>query len=117
MVFNGNQRKGLEKGAERSFYITGTKGTIRCRFDNTEDVELVLSVDGQEYRPALEGWWHRNGFAGTMGELLCAIEEQRIPWNNAADNLESLKLCYSACASADRNMAIEPNVTVLSRLA
>lgn len=113
MIFNGNQRNGLEKGAERSFYITGTKGTIRCRFDNTEDAELVLSAGGEEYRPALEGWWHRNGFAGTMGELLCAIEEQRIPWNNAADNLESLRLCFSACASADRNLAIEPNVSVL----
>lgn len=113
MVFNGNQKAGLKKGEERSFFITGTKGTIRCQFDNKEGAELVLSVGGEEYRPTLNGSWHRNGFAGTMGELLCAIEEKRIPWNNAADNLQSLKLCFSACASADRNKAIEPNVTAL----
>ena len=44
-----------------------------------------------------------------MGELLCAIEENRRPWNNAKDNLESLQLCFAACASADKGGAVDPH--------
>jgi hypothetical protein len=36
-----------------------------------------------------------------MGELLCAIEENRTPLNNARDNLRTLALCFAAVASAE----------------
>jgi len=36
-----------------------------------------------------------------MGELLCSIEEKRVPQNNARDNLESLALCFASIVSAD----------------
>jgi hypothetical protein len=35
-----------------------------------------------------------------MGELLCAIEEDREPENSARGNLQSLALCFAAIASA-----------------
>jgi hypothetical protein len=48
----------------------------------------------------LEGAWFTDGFHGTMGELLCAVEEQREPLNSARENLKSLALCFAAIASA-----------------
>ena len=36
-----------------------------------------------------------------MGELLCAIEEEREPGHGARDNLRSLELCFAALKSAD----------------
>lgn len=38
--------------------------------------------------------------AGTMGELLCAIEEDREPDNSASNNLHSLALCFAAMESS-----------------
>jgi hypothetical protein len=39
--------------------------------------------------------------AGTLGELLCAIDEEREPFNSARHNLLSLELTLAACRSAD----------------
>jgi predicted dehydrogenase len=47
------------------------------------------------------GKWFNDGFRGAMGELLCAIEENREPSNSARDNLRSLALCFAAVKSAD----------------
>lgn len=49
----------------------------------------------------LPGAWFPDGFAGAMGELLCAIAEDREPYNAAAHNLLSLHLTLEACRSAD----------------
>jgi hypothetical protein len=45
-----------------------------------------------------------------MSELLCAIEEDRAPLNNARDNLQSLALCFAAIASANANAPQTPGV-------
>jgi len=42
-----------------------------------------------------------------MGELLCAIEENREPENSGIDNLQSLELCYAAVAAAEEG---EPKI-------
>ena len=41
-----------------------------------------------------------------MGELLCAIEENREPDNSAANNLRSLEVCMAALRSADEGCVI-----------
>lgn len=53
----------------------------------------------------LERQWFHDGFAGAMGELLCAIEEGRAPENSARANLRSLQLCFAAIASARQGVA------------
>jgi hypothetical protein len=51
-----------------------------------------------------------------MGELLCAIEEQREPTHSARNNLDSLALCFAALASADRGGPVRPgSVTAISK--
>src|SRR4029079_17535866 len=54
------------------------------------------------------GSWFPDGFHGTMGELLSAIEEKREPTNSARNNLDSLALCFAAVASADRGEPVVP---------
>ena len=43
-----------------------------------------------------------------MGELLCAIEEDREPSNSARNHLKSLELCFAALKSADTGKIIKP---------
>jgi glucose-fructose oxidoreductase len=50
-------------------------------------------------RPLLTGSWFNDGFAGAMGELLCAIEDGCEPLNSARGNLLSLQLCQAAVRS------------------
>jgi len=51
----------------------------------------------------LDGHWFPDGFAGAMGELLCAIAEDREPANSARDNLLTLELTLATCRSADED--------------
>jgi hypothetical protein len=38
----------------------------------------------------LQGCWFDSGFQGAMGELLCAIEDDRPPYHSAKNNLKTL---------------------------
>ena len=57
---------------------------------------------------ALDGQWFVDGFAGAMGELMCAVAEGRQPSNSAAHNTASLRLLMAARASADDGGAVVP---------
>ena len=83
------------------FWIHGTKGTIRGSVLRHDCVEL--EKDGVFCRYQLEGEWFPDGFAGTMGELLLAITEDREPYNSARHNLLSLEMTLAAVSSADRD--------------
>ena len=41
--------------------------------------QVTFSTAEGRSRPSLEGEWFPDGFHGTMGELLCAVEEKREP--------------------------------------
>ncbi|WP_162006707.1 Gfo/Idh/MocA family protein [Roseimaritima sediminicola] len=60
------------------------------------------------YRPELNGQWFSDGFAGTMLELLSAIEQGRTAAIDARDNLESLALCFAAIHSAETGQPQRP---------
>ncbi len=87
--------------------IVGTEGTIACEGPNINEQQVTLWTAEGYARPALDGSWFTTGFHGTMAELLCAIEEEREPFNGARENLNSLALCFAAAASADTG---EPEV-------
>ena len=67
---------------------------------------VELHTEAGVARPELRGTWFNDGFAGTMGELLCAIEEGREPLNSARGNLFSLKLCLAAVRSSRTREAV-----------
>ncbi len=105
MAFNAHTLLGEEDVTT----IVGTKGTLRSRgpgLNNQPEMEVYLQ-EGQVKVP-LEGSWFENGFQGTMGELLCAIEENREPLNSAENNLKSLELCFAALESANQYQPMVP---------
>jgi predicted dehydrogenase len=105
LVFDGNARF----GAEDRTTIVGTLGTARSAGPSLSDQTVTCYTADGWFSPALEGTWFVEGFQGTMGELLSAIEENRQPSNNARDNLRSLSLCFAAVRSADSRRPVAPN--------
>lgn len=95
-------------GPEESLEITGTRGTLRARGRVLECEQIELWTAAGVCRPRLEGRWFNDGFRGAMGELLCAIEEDREPANSGADNLCSLALCLAAQRAADTGVPQTP---------
>lgn len=95
-------------GKEDRTYVAGDKGTIISTGRNLGQQVVTLHTRKGFGSPALEGSWFQNGFHGTMAELLLSIEENREPLNSARKNLQSLALCFAACASADRARAVVP---------
>jgi predicted dehydrogenase len=83
------------------FWIHGTEGTVRGSLLGGDHVSLER--DGTTTGFALEGAWFVDGFAGAMGELLCAIDEDREPSNSATDNLATLRLVDAARSSAEQD--------------
>lgn len=86
----------LPHGAQDSTYVGGTRGSMVSTGPNLGEQKVKLFLENGIAKPKLKGSWFPGGFAGTMGELLCAIEENREPQNNARDNLKSLALCFAA---------------------
>jgi len=87
--------------ASETIEIVGTKGRIRCSGKPCEAHDLQLITTEGIARPQLEGKWMPDGFGGTMGELLCAIDQGRQPYHSGAHNLESLKAAFALIQSAD----------------
>lgn len=96
-------------GEEDVTTIVGTKGTLRSRGPGLNDQpEMEVYLKEGHVKVPLEGSWFESGFKGTMGELLCAIEENREPIHSAENNLKSLELCFAALESADNNRIVIP---------
>ena len=95
-------------GEEDVTTVVGTEGTLRSRGPGlNEQSEMEIYLEEGCCRVSLESCWFKAGFEGTMGELLCAIEENREPNNSARSNLRSLELCFAALASADTGRPVE----------
>ena len=81
------------------FWVHGTVGTIRGSVLLDSD---RVEVDDGATRAAvpLSGAWFVDGFAAAMGELMCAVVEDRQPENSAADAARSVELVLAAHDSA-----------------
>jgi predicted dehydrogenase len=95
-------------GEQDSTLVSGTKGSAWSVGPDLNIQAVTLATAAGRARPALSGTWFPDGFHGTMGELLRAVEEKREPQNSARNNLESLALCFAAIASADRAGPVVP---------
>lgn len=80
--------------------VSGTRGSVHATGRDFVQQEVVLHLAEGIARPRLGGGWFPDGFHGTMGELLCAIEEKREPMHSARNNLQSLALAFAACESS-----------------
>ena len=92
---------GVRHGQEDRTMVCGHLGTLKAWGPELNDQRVSLHTKDGVAIPELAGCWFENGFQGSMGELLCAIEEDRVPVNNARENLCSLAFCQAAVRSAD----------------
>ena len=82
------------------FWVHGTTGTIRGSV--LLDSDRVELDDGTTRTAVpLTGAWFVDGFAAAMGELMCAVAEDREPENSAADAARSVALVLAARDSAE----------------
>lgn len=88
--------------------LAGSRGTLCCSGPSLSEQTVTLTTAAGEASPALAGTWFENGFQGTMGELLCAIEDRREPLNSARNTLRSLALCFAALHSANTHQPVVP---------
>ena len=95
VVFDGF----VPHGPRDTTFVAGTDGSALSDGPGLSDQRVSLTLAGGVAHPVLEGQWFNDGFAGTMGELLCAIEEGREPSNGAAANLRSLAMAFAAVRS------------------
>jgi predicted dehydrogenase len=83
------------------FWVHGTAGTLRGSV--LLDSDRLEIDDGERRTPVpLTGAWFVDGFAAAMGELMCAVAEDRQPENSAADAARSVALILAARESASR---------------
>jgi predicted dehydrogenase len=106
IVFDANTRFDPQYRA----FISGTSGTLSCSSDSLSSGVVTLATRAGKGSPALEGSWFNDGFLGSMGELLSAIEQGREPANSAASSLNSLALCFAAVQSAHTGLPEQPHL-------
>jgi predicted dehydrogenase len=105
MAFNAHTKLGEEDVTT----VVGTRGTLRTRGHGLNDQpRMEVHLENGSVNVPLQGSWFESGFQGTMGELLCAIEENREPIHSARNNLKSLELCFAALHSADTGQPLRP---------
>ena len=86
------------------FWVHGTTGTLRGSV--LLDSDRLELDDGSTSTPVeLSGAWFVDGFAAAMGELMCAVAEDRDPENSAADAARSVAVVLAARDSAERGGA------------
>lgn len=102
-VFDG----AVPHGPRDTTFIGGTLGSVMSDGPDLTRQTVTLTRAGGYARPKLEGQWFNDGFRGTMGELLLAIEEGREPSNGARGNLRSLAIGFAAVESRRTGREIE----------
>ena len=98
----------LPAGSQERTFLSGTAGSLYSVGSGNQEQQLTVSTKDGNWTPKLVGKWFPDGFHGTMGELLCAIEEGRETTINAEDNLRSLELCFAAIQSAETGQPVIP---------
>jgi predicted dehydrogenase len=88
-------------GGDDASYIAGTRGTLMSHGKEIMQQPVTIFTSRGYGTAKLEGKWFNDGFKGTMGELLCAIEQKREPNNNPRNNLRGLAMCFAAVRSAE----------------
>lgn len=95
-------------GSHEKTFLSGTRGSLHSFGTGNQEQTVYVDTERGRWIPRLQGQWFPDGFHGTMGELLCSIEQRRPCAINAADNLKSLELCFAAIHSAETGEPVVP---------
>jgi predicted dehydrogenase len=102
LIFDG----ATKFGALDTTSVIGLAGALSSSGPNLGEQSLTLTTAAGIARPRLKGTWFNDGFAGAMGELLSAIEDDREPLNSAKGNLATIRLCQAAIRAAHSGGAV-----------
>lgn len=95
LTFDG----GIPHGPRDTSFVGGTLGSLQSDGPDLGKQTVTMTMPDGIARPKLDGQWFNDGFQGAMGELLCAVEDDREPSNGAAENLQSLAMAFAAVES------------------
>jgi predicted dehydrogenase len=107
-VWTGPAREGSESDIGIRWRVEGTEGLARgiigwpsypARTPSTLDF-TTRRQPGYWFQPRWREVWFPDAFAGTMAQLLCAIEDDAEPEISGRDNLETIALCAAVLAAA-----------------
>jgi hypothetical protein len=80
LVFDGATRY----GGQDSISVIGANGVASSQGPDLGNQTVRLHTEAGAGRPFLRDSRLKDGFAGTMGELWCAVEYDREPWTQRA---------------------------------
>jgi predicted dehydrogenase len=107
-VWTGPAREGSESDIAIRWRVEGTDGLARgtigwpsypARTPSTLDF-TTKQQPGYWFQPCWKEVWFPDAFAGTMAQLLCALEDGIAPEISGRDNLETIALCEAVYAAA-----------------
>jgi predicted dehydrogenase len=107
-VWTGPVREGSEGDIVIRWRVEGTDGLARgtigwpsypARTPSTLDF-TTKRQPGCWFQPRWKEVWFPDAFAGTMAQLLCALEDSAEPEISGRDNLETVALCEAVYAAA-----------------
>jgi predicted dehydrogenase len=110
-VWTGPAREGAEGDIYIRWRVEGTEGLARgaigwpgypARTPSTLDFTITRQP-GYWFQPRWQDVWFPDAFAGTMAQLLCALEEGAEPEISGRDNLETVALCAAVYAAAQEH--------------
>lgn len=102
LAFNG----AASYGASDTTVVTGARGTLQSAGPDLGRQAVRLYTVNGVAQPELRGQWFNDGFAGTMGALLSAIETGNEPIHSARGNLAALRLSQAAIESATTSLPV-----------
>lgn len=114
-VWTGPAREGAEPAIGIQWRVEGTLGTAQGTIGWPKYPERCPSTleytctrfPGQWWRPSWPEAWFPDAFAGTMAQLLCALERDREPAISGHDNLLTMALVEACYRSAAQHRAVE----------
>ena len=101
-----------------TYRLLGTEGLIKgtiglLKYPAGEPDTLIWSSlkrsSELRFQANLEGTYLFDSFIGPIGSLMEAIQSDGVPETDGADNLETLRICEAAYASAAENRSVRPS--------
>ena len=94
---------------DQMWFLDGTRGSaLLSNPAGTAKLSLSLKDSPEQVQTfEIAGTWEYEGFAGSMGEMLLAVEEGREPESSGRDHLESLRMAFAAVESANSGDSVE----------
>jgi predicted dehydrogenase len=112
-IWTGPAKEGCPSDIRIHWRIEGLDGLAMgdigwCKDPYTTPSTMRYAVKGDTAfrQPALNGSWFPDAFAGTMGQLLIALETGREPAISGRDNLTTMALVDAAYTSAAQHRAV-----------